>query len=249
MKERILKLITEMEKKHHVKIVWAIESGSRAWGFASEDSDYDIRCMHIGKLDDYLGLTSAPLQINTFEGDLDLESWDIKKFTALSLKSNPQIAEWLRSPIVYIDSPIRKQLKAYFDDGCSLEFLRQHYLRMAKQNYHKYMGSGVSHSCKKYLYVLRGIACSLYIEKEGKLPPLPYKEVVPYLPEHVQKFFENCVVQKNTTEKAEILADEKVSRFIELSLNESFKKTDTRFRKTEALNTYLIKTIKKSSLR
>lgn len=52
MKNQILKVIKETEKRHGIKIIWAVESGSRAWGFASEDSDYDIRCMHIGKRDD-----------------------------------------------------------------------------------------------------------------------------------------------------------------------------------------------------
>ena len=239
-----MKLIKEAEKRHKIKIVWAIESGSRAWGFASEDSDYDIRCMHIRKLDDYLGLEPSPQQINITTKVLDLESWDIRKFAELALKSNPQIAEWLRSPIVYIDSPIKKQFKKYFDEGCSLEFLRQHYIRMAKQNYHKYMGIGMSHSCKKYLYVLRGIACAIYIEKEKKLPPLPYKEVISYLPDYVKEFFERCVIQKSTTERAEIFADERVSHFIERSLNQAFDKVDTKFKKIKELNRYLIKTIK-----
>ena len=246
MKKEIIKLIKKAEKNHKIKIVWAIESGSRAWGFASKDSDYDIRCMHIGKLDNYLGLNPVPLQINLTTETLDLESWDIRKFSELTLKSNPQIAEWLRSPIVYVDSPIRTQFKKYFDEGCSLEFLRQHYIRMEKQNYHKYMGIGMSHSCKKYLYVLRGIACAVYIEEEKKLPPLPYKEVIAYLPSYIQKFFERCVIQKNTTEKAEILADEKVTHFIDHSLNQNFDKVDTRFRKIEELNKYLIKVIKHS---
>src|SRR3990167_6851627 len=105
MKKAILESIKELEKKHGVRILWAVESGSRAWGFASEDSDYDIRCMHLGKLDNYLGLSLPPQQINLVEDVLDIESWDIKKFAKLALKSNPQIAEWLRSPIVYIDSP------------------------------------------------------------------------------------------------------------------------------------------------
>ncbi|MDO8459944.1 MAG: nucleotidyltransferase domain-containing protein, partial [Nanoarchaeota archaeon] len=202
MRKEIIKVLKEMEKKHNVKVLLAIESGSRAWGFASNDSDYDIRCMHVGRVNDYLGLYNPPQQINLSKDNLDIESWDIQKFTQLCLKSNPQIAEWLRSPIIYFDSPVRKKFKEYFDKGCSLEFLRQHYIRMSTQNYHKYMGIGMSHSCKKYLYVLRGIACACYIEKEKALPPLPYKDVISYLPEHVQRFFERCVIQKNTTEKA-----------------------------------------------
>lgn len=248
MRKEIIKLIREVEKNHKVKIMWAIESGSRAWGFASEDSDYDIRCMHLGKVDEYLGLFPPVQQINLVKGNLDLESWDIKKFAELTLKSNPQIAEWLRSPIIYIDSSVKKQFKKYFDEGCSLKFLRQHYIRMAKQNYHKYMGAGMSNSCKKNLYVLRGIACADYIEKEKRLPPLPYKEVISYLPEHIQRFFERCVIQKNATEKAEIISNEEISQFIESHLNQSFNKVDTRFRKTEELNKYLIKIIKGSNI-
>ncbi len=245
MERKILTKIKKIEEKYNTKIIWAIESGSRAWGFASKDSDYDVRCAHTGKLDAYLGLFPPPLQINLNEDNLDIESWDMQKFTRLCLKSNPQVAEWLRSPIIYIDSPIRKTFKKYFDEGCSLEFLRQHYLRMSKQNYRKYIGAEMSHSCKKYLYVLRGIACSKYIEQENKLPPLPYKEVILYLPEHAQKFFEKCVTQKNTSEKAQIIAEEKVSQFIDSSLNFKFNKQEQDFSKTEELNKYLIKTIKK----
>src|SRR3989344_8992741 len=244
MKKQVLDAIKEIEKKHKVKILWAIESGSRAWRFAAQDSDYYIRCMHIVNLDGYIGLDDSPKQINLNKNNLDVESWDIRKFVELSIKSNPQIAEWLRSPIVYVDSPIRKQIKKYFDEGCSLEFLRQHYIRMSKQNYHKYMGIGMAHSCKKYLYVLRGIACAIYIEKLNKLPPLPYKEVIEYLPNNLRRFFEKCVIEKNTTEKAQITANEEVSRFIDSYLVKSLDKTDTSFRKKEELNKYLSKTLK-----
>ncbi len=244
MKSKILDIIKKAEKQNKVRILWAIESGSRAWDFASKDSDYDIRCMHVGKLDSYLGLFPPPLQINMTTKVLDLESWDVKKFTELTLKSNPQIAEWLRSPIVYIESSVRGQFKKYFDKGCSLDFLKQHYIRMAKQNYHKYMGIGMSHSCKKYLYVLRGIGCALYIEKEKELPPLPYKEVIEYLPNYVRNFFERCVIVKNTTEKAEIMADEKVLKFIDSYVGKKFESVDTFFKGEKELNSYLIKVIK-----
>lgn len=247
MKRQILKALKKIERENTVKILWAIESGSRAWGFASEDSDFDIRCMHVGKIDDYLSLTEKAKQINFVENNLDVESWDIRKFGELSLKSNPQIAEWLRSPVVYISSEVKDKFKELFDKGCSLEYLRTHYLRMAKQNYHKYMGSGVSHSCKKYLYVLRGIACAEYIKKENELPPLPYKDVISYLPEFVSKFFEKCIIQKNQTEKALIIGEEKVLDFINISLMDKNlkEKVDTSFSKKKELDEYIIKVIKK----
>ncbi len=246
MKKEIIKLIRKAERDYNVKILWAVESGSRAWGFSSKDSDYDIRCMHIGKIDNYLGLEPPPKQINLITNVLDLESWDIKKFAEFTLKSNPQIAEWLRSPIIYIDSPIRKYFKEYFDQGCSLEFLRQHYIRMAKQNYQKYLSNSMHYSCKKYLYVLRGIACAIYIKKEKRLPPLHYKDVITYLPDYAQSFFNKCIIQKNKTEKAEISVDERISYLINNLINEKFIKVDTKFRKVKELNAYLIKLLKNS---
>ena len=242
-KKEILSKLKELEKKHRIKFLWAIESGSRAWGFESEDSDFDIRCMHTWGKEDYLGLFPPKSQINFSDNKLDIESWDIKKFGELALKSNPQIAEWLRSPIIYIDSEVKKNLKKIFDEGCSLSSLKNHYLRMAKQNYHKYMNIGMSSSCKKYLYVLRAIACADYIEKNKELPPLPYKEVIPYLPEKIREFFEKCVVEKNKTEKAKIIANKEITKFIESKINKIPEKKITNFKEKEKLNNYLIEVI------
>ncbi len=227
-KNKILKKLKQLEKKHNVKIIWAIESGSRAWKFESKDSDYDIRCMHVGNKKDYLSLHLPAKQINYLKKDIDIESWDIKKFTELTLNSNPQIAEWLRSPIIYIDSKVREEFRKFFDTGCSLRYLQQHYLNMAKQNYYKYLRYNKNEkrkdSCKKYLYVLRAIACSEFIKKEKQLPPLPYQEVLTYFPKFVQEFFQECIKQKNKTEKAKIKSNPKVTKFIEKQISKSLNK-------------------------
>lgn len=249
MKKEIINKLKEIEKKYNVEILMAIESGSRAWGFASKDSDYDVRCVHAGKVERYLGIEEPPKQINDFIGDLDIESWDIKKFAELTQKSNPQIAEWIRSPITYKDKDFIKKFRKVFDYGCSLEYLKIHYLRMAKQNFHKYMNLGMAHSCKKYLYVLRALACAEFIEKENKLPPLPYKEVISYLPKHVQKFFEKCVVTKNKTEDAKIKSDKKVKDFIKKNLEKVPRKRPDKekFTKKKELEKFIINQIKKIS--
>jgi hypothetical protein len=239
----ILSKLKKIEREYNVQIIWAIESGSRAWGFASKDSDYDVRCMHIGKKQDYLGLFPPPKQINLMEDNIDIESWDIKKFSELTLKSNPQIAEWLRSEIVYIDSPIRTGFRKIFDKGCSLDYLKYHYLRMARQNYHKYMGAELAPSCKKYLYVLRALACARFIEKENKLPPLPYEKVIPYLPNNIQKFFRRCVIEKNSTENAKIVSDKITLEFIESNVKKDIPKKEFSFKETTRLNKYLVNII------
>jgi predicted nucleotidyltransferase len=246
--KKILREIKKLEKENNVKILWAVESGSRAWEFSSEDSDYDIRCMHVGKEKCYLSLHPPKKQINLMQGELDIESWDIKKFTELSLKSNPQIAEWLRSPMIYIDSPIRKKFKKLFDKGCSLEYLRQHYLSMAKQNYYKYLGKDRKDNCKKYLYVLRAIACANFIERKKKIPPLPYEKVILYLPKKIQSFFLECIKQKNKTEKALIKTNKEVIEFIEKNIQEVLKtkpQKNFNFKKPIAnkLEDYMLQTI------
>jgi uncharacterized protein len=246
MKDKILNSLADIEKKYNVKIVMAIESGSRAWGFSSDDSDFDVRCVHVGEIDNYIGLEGVPKQINEFKDELDIESWDIKKFAELSLKSNPQIEEWIRSKIVYIDRNFLNQFRSIFDGGCSKNYLRVHYLNMAKQNYSKYMSIGLAHSCKKYLYVLRAIACANFIEKHNKLPPLHYKEVIPCLPEYARKFFEKCVITKNLTEKAEITPNKNISDFIErniFNVNKQRAKEEY-FSNKEELNDFVISKIR-----
>ena len=118
----------------------------------------------------------------------------------------------------------KRKFKKIFDKGCSLNYLRDHYLRMAKKNYHKYMDSGLTHSCKIILYVLRTIACAEYIRKENKLPPLPYKEVIYHLPLKIREFFERCVIKKNSTENSKISSDEKVSEYIESFVHKNIPK-------------------------
>lgn len=56
MRERIIELLHSIEAEHGVKVLYACESGSRAWGFASPDSDYDVRFVYVRPLEDYLSL-------------------------------------------------------------------------------------------------------------------------------------------------------------------------------------------------
>ena len=97
MRELILEKLKQIEKDHHVKILLAIESGSRAWGFASPDSDYDVRFIYVGSKNDYLRLDERrdviELPINE---ELDINGWDLPKALRLFYKSNPTLFEWLR---------------------------------------------------------------------------------------------------------------------------------------------------------
>ena len=245
MRKIIIERLKELEKENDVKILFAIESGSRAWEFHSKDSDYDVRCIHVSNLDSYLGLKDYDEQIDFLDGELDIVSWDIRKFGRLFIESNPQIAEWLRSPIVYIDSPIRKKFLELFDKSCDLDYLQKHYVSMSKQNFHKYIESGLTDSCKKYLYVLRAIGCSEYIKKKRELPPLPYSEVIKYLPNDISKFFEKCVVAKEKSEKTGITNQSEIMDYIRDYLKKEFTKQRKPAIYNKELNDYIIQIIKK----
>lgn len=166
----------------------AVESGSRAWGFASPDSDYDVRFIYVRPRDSYLRLDRVrdviELPINDI---LDINGWDVDKALKLLHKSNPTVFEWFSSPIIYQTSPFAEQFKPvmlrYFSSKSGL----WHYLHMAESNYREFL-RGDKVKAKKYFYVLRPIlACRWILERETP-PPMAFAELMKsQLPEDLQK--------------------------------------------------------------
>jgi len=120
MTETILQKLLELELAENVKILYACESGSRAWGFASPDSDFDVRFIYARPKNDYLGITDLPDNVGLPVNEvLDISGWDIKKALKLFLKSNSTFYEWLQSPIIYQEDSafaddLRKLMSQYF---------------------------------------------------------------------------------------------------------------------------------------
>ena len=106
MLDIIQKKLGEIEAQEHVKILHCVESGSRAWGFASPDSDYDVRFVYLRRREDYLRLEGIRDVIEWQLDDvLDINGWDIQKYLRLLYKSNPTVFEWDLSPVVYRTTP------------------------------------------------------------------------------------------------------------------------------------------------
>ena len=102
MRKKIKEQLRRIEDAENIKILLAVESGSRAWGFASPDSDYDVRFVYIRSLEDYLRLDAIRDVIELPIDDvLDINGWDLQKTLRLLHKSNPTLFEWFSSPIVY----------------------------------------------------------------------------------------------------------------------------------------------------
>lgn len=229
MKEIIQNEIKKIEQDYNVKVLFAIESGSRAWGFPSKDSDYDVRFVYMNTPDWYLSIDDKRDVIEVPINDLlDINGWDIRKALKLFRKSNPPLLEWLISDIVYHDAygfkdEMLKLRHEVFSPRASLH----HYLSMAKGNYRDYL-QGERVKIKKYFYVLRPILACMWIEKHNTNPPILFQELVSDLVDDLklQKEIEELLRRKIAGEELDLedridvlnqFIEEKFNHFTELA--------------------------------
>jgi len=178
MTSEIITQLKTIQEQEQVRILYAVESGSRAWGFASRNSDYDVRFIYIHQSDWYLSIRDRRDVIERpISNDLDISGWDIRKALGLFAKSNPPLLEWLGSPIVYLDRfGFADQLRCLLQKSFSPQRCMHHYLHMARGNYREYL-KGEMVRLKKYLYVLRPILACIWLEKHGTMPPTEFSRL------------------------------------------------------------------------
>ncbi len=179
MIEKIKNELKRIEEENNIKILYAVESGSRAWGFPSKDSDWDVRFIYIHNKEWYLSIDDKKDSMEfMLPGDLDFAGWELRKTLKLFRKSNPPLLEWLRSPLIYLEQystieKMRELSKDYFNSkSCTY-----HYLHMARGNYRNYLQNDLVR-VKKYFYVLRPILACKWIEEEGTMAPMEFDKLV-----------------------------------------------------------------------
>ncbi|CAM4350062.1 hypothetical protein FHS16_002391 [Paenibacillus endophyticus] len=174
----ILLELGSIEQKEQVRILYACESGSRAWGFPSKDSDYDVRFIYVRPIEWYLSIFDKRDVIERPINDmLDISGWDLRKALNLFRKSNPPLMEWLQSPIPYYTKyTVAEQLRGISPLTFSPKSCLYHYLNMAKGNYREYL-QGEQVKIKKYFYVLRPILACGWIETYQSMPPIAFDEL------------------------------------------------------------------------
>jgi len=175
MRAQILDCLRRLEADHDVKVLFACESGSRGWGFASPDSDYDVRFIYVNRLSWYLTVEPGRDVIEQpISGDLDVNGWDLRKTLQLLRQSNPTLLEWLRSPIVYSEeADAAARLRALAEEGFSAVRGYHHYVSMAKKNFREHL-RGEEVRYKKYLYVLRPLLAARWIRDGRGVPPMRF---------------------------------------------------------------------------
>jgi len=174
--------LSHIEEKEDVTVLYACESGSRAWGFESTDSDYDVRFIYLRRTPWYLAL-SRPQERDVIErkldsNNVDLSGWDVTKTLELFRNSNPPLLEWLQSPIVYRSmSSFPDALRGLIPQYYSPKACMYHYLHMAARNFREYL-KGDEVWTKKYFYVLRPTLASMWIEKGLGPAPTEFQKLL-----------------------------------------------------------------------
>lgn len=184
--------------EHDARIVLAIESGSRAWGFPSLDSDYDCRFVFVRPLADYLTPWPRRDVVDTpIEGILDVNGWDLGKALQLLVKGNAVIVEWLTSPIVYRgDDRFRAQMLALAREVATRERVAWHYLHLGQAQWAKHVGGSRDIAQKRIFYILRPAATLRWL----RLNP---REAV--APMHFPTLMEGCDPSAEVTAVTEAL--------------------------------------------
>lgn len=169
--------LREIEERENVRILHCVESGSRAWGFASPDSDYDVRFIYVRPPEFYLRLDKTRDVIEwQLDDTLDINGWDLDKTLQLLHSSNPTLFEWNRSPIVYKTTPEWAEISTAADRFFKHKAGLYHYLSTARRNYREHIKHDTV-KLKKYFYVLRPIlACRWILEKQLP-PPMLFSEL------------------------------------------------------------------------
>ncbi len=177
VEELILMKIREIEEKEQVRIIHVVESGSRAWGFASPDSDYDVRFIYVRKRESYLSLRDTKDILDWELNEvLDINGWDLKKALQLFHKSNATLFEWANSPVVYYTTEEWKSIYKISNEYFACKSALYHYYGTANKNYHQYLLCDLV-KYKKYFYVLRPILACKWIEKKKCPPPVLFEEL------------------------------------------------------------------------
>nr|WP_094100017.1 nucleotidyltransferase domain-containing protein [Lonsdalea iberica] len=176
MKHQINAALDEVEREFDVRILYACESGSRGWGFASPDSDYDVRFIYVHPPEWYLRVEPQRDVIERpLTAELDVCGWELRKALALLNRGNPTMIEWLDSPVAYRqDDMATDRLRQLIPDCFSALKASHHYLSIARKNFRTYL-LGERVRLKKYFYVLRSLLAVQWIAEGKGAPPMQFE--------------------------------------------------------------------------
>lgn len=198
MNKLIKNQLSEIEETYSIKILYACESGSRAWGFPSPNSDYDVRFIYAHNLNWHLSLLDKKDTIDIpINDDLDIGGWEIKKALGLLWKSNPPLLEWLQSPIVYqAEDDFLQEIHELSQEYFSPIAVMHHYLSMSKKYF-----DACQHTdevkLKKYFYALRTAIAGKWVRENGTIPHIELSKMFDIVTEEVRNKIQELIAVKS----------------------------------------------------
>jgi uncharacterized protein len=213
--ENIKHILIKIEQKKNIKILYACETGSRAWGFPSPDSDYDIRFVYMHERDWYLSLSQRKDTVEIMDGDLDITGWDLKKCLTLLKKSNAPLIERFQSPIEYFAVPgfkeeFKKLIAAYYSPTAVFF----HHYSLAKKFWEDLKDKD-EFKLKSYFYLIRSLLSSNWIIKDNSVLPMHIEGLMQYIDEEYKGRLRELIALKATVgEKYLHKKDEKLNEWV-----------------------------------
>ncbi len=168
----------EIEQREQVRIIWAVEAGSRAWGFPSPNSDYDVRFIYIRDKREYLRLEEIRDSMDAQQDDLlDIEGWDLRRVLRMVYRSTPEVHEWFASPTIYRSTPEAEEMKKLLPEYFSVKKCARNYLHVASLDFRTYFRDDEVWLIK-YFYLLRQMLQAKWLLEEKSIPPMLFEELV-----------------------------------------------------------------------
>jgi len=230
MREKIKTICRSLEKEDGIRVLFAVENGSRAWRMDSKDSDFDVRFVFVRPVESYIQINKPVEVINVFydkdgkpcraeNAFIDISGFDVFKFVRMLSSSNPTMIEWLVSDIVYYgeqDEVFRRFALKNFNQTA----LYHHYKSMCKSNYVKYLKSKALVTYKKYLYAYRGLVNAKWVVYKNSVPPIIFADTLKgmkdIIPDNVLEKLNHIIKLKSRGEEKDIISNiVKLDEYIE----------------------------------
>ncbi len=244
MEQKILDKIKDIEKEYNISIILAVESGSRAWGFESKDSDYDVRFIYKKPKDEYLKIVEGEdVIVLPVDNDLDFHGWDIKKALFLMYKSNPSFFEWLNSPIKYVVNDDFKKLKKLSNHYFNPKTAIHHYYSLAESQVSQTVDKQTHVCVKKYLYYIRGLLAAMYIYNKKTPAPVLFQDLLKEIDDlqvlkEIQKLL---AIKKQSIESSQVFRNPIIDTYlidIKKKIDESINLLDKKNNSFDDLDEY-----------
>ncbi|SDX44986.1 nucleotidyltransferase domain-containing protein [Hymenobacter psychrophilus] len=203
MPARIQAALAALEATHGIRVLYACESGSRAWGFPSPDSDYDVRFIYSHPAHWYLTLDEGPDTLNfPIDDELDLAGWELRKALKLLRGSNAALFEWLQSPVVYQEAPgFRAALEPWLPAGWNPRAGLHHYLGQLRRGVTDDL-TGEQVRLKRLFYALRSALAARWIQHHpDQVPPMEFALLRELLPPELNDTVDELLARKATADE------------------------------------------------